>query len=142
LAGDDTDSHIDTLARLCDTETIAYVKCDDANDEHFEALLKMEQELKEFVTVQGKPYKLIPLPMAQPVYDGNVRLPATYANFLIINGAVLVPTYNSPLDKIALAQLAPVFPNRKIIGIDCSALIKQHGSLHCVTMQLPEGVLK
>jgi agmatine/peptidylarginine deiminase len=142
LAGDDTDSHIDTLARLCDAETIAYVKCDDANDEHFEALLKMEQELKEFVTDKGKPYKLVPLPMAQPVYDGNDRLPATYANFLIINGAVLVPTYNSPLDKIALAQLAPAFPNREIIGIDCSALIKQHGSLHCVTMQMPEGVLK
>lgn len=139
LAGDDTDSHIDTLARFCDENTIAYVKCDDDTDEHFQALKNMEEELKSFRTPEGKSYKLIPLPFANAVFEDDQRLPATYANFLIINGAVLVPTYNSSLDKKALTQLATAFPQREIIGIDCSPLIKQHGSLHCVTMQLPEG---
>jgi len=141
LAGDDTDSHIDTLARFCDPKTIAYVKCEDRNDEHFEALRFMEQELASFRTLKKEAYHLIPLPMADPVFEGKQRLPATYANFLIINNAVLVPIYNSPKDKIAEQQLGKAFPGKKIIGIDCNALIKQHGSLHCVTMQFPEGVL-
>jgi len=141
LAGDDTDSHIDTLARFCDPQTIAYVKCEDVNDEHYDALSRMEQELTEFRTLKNQPYQLIPLPMADPVFDGKERLPATYANFLIINGAVLVPYYNSLKDQIAAQILQKAFPDREIIGIDCSSLIKQHGSLHCVTMQFPEGVL-
>jgi len=141
LAGDDTDSHIDTLARLCDSKTIAYVKCDDLKDEHFMAFSRMEEELASFRTLNGEPYKLIPLPMADPVYDEGQRLPATYANFLIINDAVLVPFYNSPKDKIAVIQLKKAFPKREIIGIDCSSLIKQNGSLHCLTMQFPIGVL-
>lgn len=138
LAGDDTDSHVDTLARLCPNNTIAYVKCDEEADEHYEALKKMEEELQSFspLTVGGS-YNLIPLPMADAVYFEEERLPATYANFLIINGAVLVPTYNSPKDTIAIQQLQKAFPDREIIGIDCNALIKQHGSLHCVTMQYP-----
>jgi len=135
LAGDDTDSHVDTLARLCPNNSIAYVKCDDATDEHFEALKAMEAELKTFSSIGGSVfYNLIPLPMADAVYFENERLPATYANFLIINSAVLLPTYNSPKDKIAAEQLQKAFPDREIIGIDCNALIKQHGSLHCVTM--------
>ena len=141
LAGDDTDSHIDTLARFCDTETIVYIKCEDENDEHFSALSLMEKELTAFRTLKNIPYRLIPLPMADAVFDGEDRLPATYANFLIINKAVLVPFYNSPKDQVALKQLQQVFPGREIIGIDCSPLIKQHGSLHCVTMQFPKGVL-
>jgi len=141
LSGDDTDSHIDTLARFCDPQTIAYVKCDDVNDEHYKALTRMELELTAFRTLKNQAYQLIPLPMASPVFEGNERLPATYANFLIINGALLVPFYNSPNDKVAARQLQKAFPGREIIGIDCSALIKQHGSLHCVTMQFPEGVL-
>jgi len=141
LAGDDTDSHIDTLARFCDPQTIAYVKCEDVNDEHFAALNRMEQELIAFRTLKGESYRLIPLPMADPVFDGKDRLPATYANFLIINKAVLVPFYNSPKDQTAAQQIQKGFPEREIIGIDCSPLIKQHGSLHCVTMQFPDGVL-
>ena len=135
LAGDDTDSHIDTLARLCSIDTIAYVKCDDGNDEHFEELRKMELELLAFQTSNSTKFKLIPLPMADMVIENNERLPATYANFLIINGAVLMPTYNSPKDELARQQLQKAFPDREIVGIDCIALIKQHGSLHCVTMQ-------
>ena len=139
LAGDDTDSHVDTLARFCDPETIAYVKCTDPDDEHFEELTQMEDELRKFETLDGKPYHLIPLPMAEAVYFEGERLPATYANFLIINSAVLLPFYNSPLDEIAKQLLQEAFPEREIIGIDCRPLIKQHGSLHCVTMQFPEG---
>jgi len=135
LAGDDTDSHIDTLARFCDVSTIAYVKCEDETDEHYIELKKTEEELMQFRTVSGNSYRLIPLPMADTVYDDEIRLPATYANFLIINDAVLVPTYQSPKDEIALKQLGQAFPDRKIIGINCLPLIKQHGSLHCVTMQ-------
>lgn len=135
LAGDDTDSHVDTLARLCPKDTIVYVKCDDDSDEHYEELNAMEFELQTFQTPNHKPFNLIPLPMADAIYEDGERLPATYANFLIINGAVLMPTYNSPKDDLAIQQLQKAFPERKIIGINCLSLIKQHGSLHCVTMQ-------
>lgn len=140
LAGDDTDSHIDTLARFCDPHTICYVRCDDSDDEHFEALQQMEDELKALRDTNGAPYHLVALPMTDPIYYDGERLPATYANFLILNGAVLVPTYNDPHDAQALAILKTLFPDRKVVGIDCSVLIRQHGSLHCVTMQFPAGV--
>lgn len=142
LAGDDTDSHVDTLARFCDVDTIAYVQCDDKTDEHYASLKLMERELKSFRTLEGTPYRLIPLPMADARYEGEQRLPATYANFLIVNGAVLVPTYRSPKDELALSALREAFPDREVVGVDCSALIHQHGSLHCVTMQLPYYVLE
>lgn len=141
LAGDDTDSHVDTLARFCDSHTIAYVKCDDVADEHFESLSAMEQELRDFVTAAGEPYRLVPLPMADAVYSDGERLPATYANFLILNNAVLIPFYGTGKDETARHQLQQAFPDREVIGVDCSSLIRQHGSLHCVTMQLPKGVL-
>ncbi|WP_102408419.1 agmatine deiminase family protein [Parabacteroides bouchesdurhonensis] len=142
LAGDDTDSHVDTLARFCAPDTIAYVQCTDEKDEHFDELQEMEYELKSFTQKNGAPYKLIPLPMADKVEWEGERLPATYANFLIINGAVLVPFYNSPKDEVAKAALQNAFPDREIVGINCLPLIKQHGSLHCVTMQYPEGFIK
>ncbi|NDV54770.1 agmatine deiminase family protein [Parabacteroides sp. 52] len=139
LEGDDTDSHIDTLARFCSEDTIAYVQCQDKDDDHFEELQLMEQELKMFRQMNGEPYQLIPLPMADKVEWEGERLPATYANFLIINGAVLLPFYDSPKDQVAKAALQYAFPDREIIGINCLPLIKQHGSLHCVTMQYPGG---
>lgn len=142
LAGDDTDSHIDTLARLCPNDTIVYVFCDDPNDEHYTALQRMGEQLRTFRTTDDRPYRLLPLPWPQACYGpSGERLPATYANFLIINGAVLVPTYNCGRDEEALAVIAQAFPDRQVIGIDCAPLILQHGSLHCVTMQLPRGVL-
>ncbi len=141
LSGDDTDSHIDTLVRFCDAQTIAYVSCDNESDQHFEELKLMEQELKQLRTTDGSPYKLIPLPMAEKVeYEGN-RLPATYANFLITNDIVLLPVYKTAKDNIAISQLQKAFPNHEIVGIDCRPLIKQHGSLHCITMQIPKGFL-
>jgi len=142
LAGDDTDSHVDTLARLCPNDTIAYVRCSDEEDEHYVALNRMEKELRAFRTRDGRPYRLIPLPWPAARFDEEgTRLPATYANFLVINGAVLVPTYQDASDAAALAAVGQAFPDRAIIGIDCLPLILQHGSLHCVTMQLPRGVL-
>lgn len=139
LAGDDTDSHIDTLARFCDEHTIAYVKCEDAQDEHYEALNKMEEQLKLFVDFEDNPYDLVPLPMAKAVFDEDgSRLPATYANFLIMNDVILMPFYNdTETDEHARQQLQKAFPKREVVGVECSALIKQHGSLHCVTMQYP-----
>lgn len=143
LAGDDTDSHIDTLARLAPRDTILYVRCTDENDEHFSALQAMEQELQNFRTAEGAPYRLFALPMADACYDEDgERLPATYANFLIMNHAVLYPTYNQPnKDEQARQVLQTAFPQHEIVGIDCRSLIRQHGSLHCVTMQYPRGVV-
>ena len=143
LAGDDTDSHIDTLARLCPNDTIVYVQCTDITDEHYEALRLMEEQLKTFRTLKGEPYRLLPLPMANAIIEDGERLPATYANFLILNEAVLYPTYNQPdNDRRAAEVLQQAFPDYEIVGIDCRALICQHGSLHCVTMQYPIGVLR
>ena len=141
LEGDDTDSHIDTLARLCPSDTIVYVRCTDKADAHHEALARMEEQLRTFTTASGKPFRLLALPMANPAYHDGERLPATYANFLVINGAVLYPTYSDPEnDERAARVLAEAFPKYDIVGIDCRALIRQHGSLHCATMQYPIGV--
>ena len=142
LAGDDTDAHIDTLARLCPNDTIVYAACDTPDDEHYQPLKRMEQELGALRMLTGQPYRLLPLPWPRPCHDGDGRrLPATYANFLVINGAVLVPTYGQPTDNGALAMIGLAFPGREIIGINCLPLLEQHGSLHCITMQLPRGVL-
>lgn len=143
LEGDDTDGHVDTLARFCDPETIAYVQCTDPEDSHFDELLAMERELLALRTAEGKPYRLISLPMAEPVFDEDgYQLPATYANFLILNGAVLVPAYgNDELDEQAREVLQTAFPDREIISVDCLPLIQQGGAIHCATMQYPAGVL-
>ncbi|SHK54494.1 agmatine deiminase family protein [Xylanibacter ruminicola] len=140
LTGDDTDGHIDTLVRIAPNHTLLYIGCDDEADEQYEDLKKMEEQLKSFCTMEGEPYQLVKLPSPRAIYDEDgERLPATYANFLIINGAVLVPTYNQPdLDTEAMKLIGEVFPDREIVGIDCNSVIKQHGSLHCCTMQYPK----
>jgi len=141
LAGDDTDSHIDTLARFCDENTIAYVGCHDPEDEHFQALRQMKKQLQSFSNSEGRPYHLVELPLPDPCYDEEEnRLPATYANFTIINGAVLVPVYGVAQDKVAVEILKQCFPEREIIPVNCRVLIEQHGSLHCVTMQYPQAI--
>ena len=144
LVGDDTDAHIDTVARFCDEKTIAYVQCTNKTEIHYADLKKMEEELQKFKTVDNKPYQLIPLPMADAIFapDDNRRLPATYANFLILNEVVLIPTYNLEQDELAVTQLQKAFPAKKVIGVDCRALLLQHGSLHCITMQYPKGSIK
>ena len=138
LIGDDTDGHIDTIVRIAPNDTILYVKCEDKNDEQFEDFNALEKQLKSLRTKEDKPYRLLPLPMPKAIYYDGDRLPVTYANFLIINGAVLVPTYNQPyLDKKAMDIIQTAFPDREIIGIDAQVAVRQHGSLHCLTMQFP-----
>jgi len=139
LAGDDTDSHIDTLARFIDENTIMYVKCEDKNDEHFNELRLMEKELQTIANENN--YNLITLPMTDAIYEDDERLPATYANFLFVNGAVLVPTYKVKQDKLVLQIFRDTFKDRDIVEVDCSVLITQHGSLHCVTMNFASGVI-
>ncbi len=137
LEGDDTDSHIDTLARFVNKETIVYVKCSDNSDKHFTALKKMEQELQNFRQKNGESYKLIPLPMCEPKYDKDKnRLPATYANFLITNDALIYPTYSDKNDSTVGEIFKTLFPDKEIIPINCLKLIEQGGSLHCSTMQV------
>lgn len=141
LAGDDTDSHVDTLVRMAPNDTLLYVQCTDTQDEHYAELSAMEKELHAFRNAQGEPYRLLPLPMADAITVDGERLPATYANFLIMNDAVLYPTYGQPHhEERVAAALREAFPHYELVGIDCRALIKQHGSLHCVTMQYPAAV--
>ncbi len=141
LEGDDTDGHIDTLARFHARNGICYQSCDDPDDPHYKPLSAMAQELAAFTDSTGQPYRLTPLPWPEPVHDGaGNRLPATYANFLIINGAVLLPVYGVPQDEKAREVLASCFPDRHIHCIHCRPLLRHGGSLHCLTMQLPPGV--
>ena len=141
LEGDDTDAHIDTLARFASRDAIVFQDCDDAQDPHYRELQAMAAELAAMRTADGQPYRLFPLPWPRPVVDENRRLAASYANFLIINGAVLMPAYGDPADERARAVLAEAFPDREIVTVPCRSLIWQNGSLHCITMQLPEGAV-
>lgn len=139
LAGDDTDSHIDTLARIAPGNTILFTGCRDVDDEHFEELLKMRAQLTMFRNPEGDPYNLVELPLPAPIYDENgERLPATYANYLVTEKVIFMPTYAQPQnDMLACQTVRIAYPDHEVRGIDCRALIKQHGSLHCATMQLP-----
>jgi agmatine/peptidylarginine deiminase len=141
LEGDDTDGHIDMLARLCPADTIAYQSCTESTYGGYRELTSMEAELRQLRTAVGQPYRLVPLPWPAAKYarDGS-RLPASYANFLIINGALLVPAYDDPADDKAAQQLQLCFPQRDIIQIPARTVIQQYGSLHCLTMQFPQGV--
>ena len=141
LEGDDTDAHIDTLARFAAPDAIVFQACDDPADSHYADLQAMAAEIAALRTKDGNPYRLFPLPWAQPVLDGGRRLAASYANFLIVNGAVLMPAYGDQADAAAAAVLARAFPGREIVQVPCRPLIWQNGSLHCITMQLPEGVV-
>ena len=138
LAGDDTDSHIDTLARFINKNTIMYVSCEDEDDEHYLELQMMKKEL-EIIAYENN-FNLIALPFPSAIYDKDERLPATYANFLFVNGAVLVPTYGVKEDKIALDIFKNNIKDREIVEVDCKTLIKQHGSLHCVCMNFASGI--
>jgi agmatine/peptidylarginine deiminase len=141
LEGDDTDAHIDTLARFAARDAIVYQACDDPSDSHHAGLQAMAGELEALRTVDDRPYRLFPLPWPRPVLDEGRRLAASYANFLIINGAVLMPAYDDPADADAVAVLQRAFPDREILPVPCRSLIWQNGSLHCVTMQLPAGLV-
>ena len=142
LAGDDTDGHIDTLARFCDERTIAWQACDDESDEHHAPLTAMGEELAALRTLSGEPYRLVPLPWPAAKYDEDGRrLPASYANFLIVNGAVIVPSYDDPADAVAVERLRGCFPEHDVVAVNGLPIVHQYGSLHCVSMQLPAGVI-
>lgn len=144
LEGDDTDSHIDTLARLAPHDTIIYCGAGNETGSQHDSLVAMARQLRSFTTPDGRPFNLIELPLPDPIFDDEgVRLPATYANYLATPNAILMPTYGQPRnDRLAADTLRIVYGNRRIITVDCRALIRQHGSLHCATMQLPEVKLK
>lgn len=138
LDGDDTDGHVDMLARFVARDTIAYTACDDPADSHYAELAALARELAALRDRTGAPYRLIPLPWPSPVHDGQGRrLPATYANFLILNDAVLVPAYGVAQDDTARDVIARAFPDRDVLSLDATTLITQGGALHCATMQLP-----
>ncbi len=141
LQGDDTDAHIDTLARFAPDDAIVYQACSDPDDAHYEELAAMRSELEALRTADGKPYRLFPLPWPRPILDEGRRLAASYANYLIVNGAVLLPAYGDKADDAAAQTVAIAHPHREVVQIPCRPLIWQNGSLHCVTMQLPAGVL-
>ncbi|MEI4517481.1 agmatine deiminase [Stenotrophomonas rhizophila] len=141
LEGDDTDAHIDTLARFASVDSIVYQACDDASDSHHAELQAMGKELAALRTADGQPYRLFPLPWARPVIDEGRRLAASYANYLILNGAVLMPAYGDVADDAARDVLAQAYPDHEIVQVPCRSLIWQNGSLHCITMQLPAGLL-
>jgi agmatine/peptidylarginine deiminase len=140
LEGDDTDAHIDTLARFAPGDAIVFQACDDPADPHYPELQAMANEIAALRTRDGEPYRLFPLPWPQPIVDGGRRLAASYANFLVINGAVLVPSYGDVADATAALVLGEAFPGREVVPIPCRPLIWQNGSLHCITMQLPESL--
>ncbi|KAF1691215.1 agmatine deiminase family protein [Pseudoxanthomonas koreensis] len=140
LEGDDTDAHIDTLARFAPGDAIVFQACDDPSDSHYGELQAMAAEIAALRTADGRPYRLFPLPWAAPVLDEGRRLAASYANFLVLNGAVLMPAYGDAADARAAAVLAEAFPGREIVQVLCRPLIWQNGSLHCITMQIPEGL--
>ncbi len=140
LEGDDTDAHIDTLARFASNQSIVFQSCDDSGDPHYEELQRMGSELKSLRTRNGRAYNLYPLPWARPVIDEGRRLAASYANYLVINGAVLVPAYGDAADDKAASVIAAAHPRREVVKVPCRPFIWQNGSLHCLTMQLPKGL--
>jgi agmatine/peptidylarginine deiminase len=142
LEGDDTDAHIDTLARLAPNDAIVFQACDDPSDSHYAELRAMADDIAALRTREGKPYTLHPLPWAQPVIDEGRRLAASYANYLIVDGAVLMPAYGDPAAAAAASVLEKAYPGRDIVQVPCRALIWQNGSLHCITMQLPQGLVR
>lgn len=142
LEGDDTDSHIDTLARMAPDDTIVFTGTRNFDDPMFEPLLAMRAQLTMFRTPEGNPYNLVELPLPDPVLDTDgQRLPATYANYLVANGIIFMPTYaQRDKDQLAMRSIRIAYPDYKVVGIDCRTLLRQHGSLHCATMQIPQGI--
>ena len=144
LIGDDTDGHIDTIVRVAPDDTLLYIGNVSPDDEQYDDFCALEQQLRSLLTDSGKPYRLLSLPMPDAIFDDDgSRLPATYANFLVTNEKVLVPVYGQKVnDEAAISTIASAFPGRKMVAIDSRPIIRQHGSIHCCTMQLPLDVVK
>ncbi|MDE6384102.1 MAG: agmatine deiminase family protein [Paramuribaculum sp.] len=142
MEGDDTDGHIDTIARFAPGNVILYNGCSDPDDPHYPELKAMLSQLREFTDADGMPYHLVELPMPEPIYDADGRrLAATYANFLALPDVVFMPTYRQPMsDRLAAMTIEAVF-ERPVVPVDATTLIHQNGSLHCATMQIPLPLL-
>ncbi len=140
IAGDDTDGHVDDLSRFVDPTTVVTVVEDDAGDENYEPLQANLERLHAMTDQDGRPLRIVTLPMPRPLYHDGQRLPASYANFYIANGTVLLPTYDPERDQEAQATLRSLFPTRKVIGIDCTDLVWGLGAFHCVSQQWPAAV--
>ena len=137
IVGDDTDGHVDDLTRFVDERTVVTAVEDDPSDENYEPLQANLERLRSMSDQDGQPLRVVPLPMPRALHHDGQRLPASYANFYIANGVVVVPTYDPPRDEAALAVLAGAFPGREIVGIDCTDLVWGLGAFHCVTQQWP-----
>jgi agmatine deiminase len=137
IAGDDTHGHVDDLTRFVDATTVVTIVEDDRNDANYAPLQDNLRRLKSMTDQDGRPLKVIPLPMPAPVYFDGQRLPASYANFYIANGVVIVPVFNDSSDRIALNILADCFPKHRVAGINCRDLVLGLGTLHCMTQQEP-----
>ena len=137
IAGDDTDGHIDDITRFVNPTTIVTAIEEDKSDENYEPLKENYERLKTMTDQDGKPFNIITIPMPEPVYEQEQRLPASYANFYIANNVVLVPTYRCTNDIKALEILQKCFPTRRVQGIDCTDLIWGLGAIHCVTHEEP-----
>jgi agmatine deiminase len=137
IAGDDTDGHVDDIARFVNPTTVVCALTDDPQDVNYAALHDNYQRLQAATDQDGRPLHVIPLPMPGLVGTAAAPLPASYANFYIANGVVVVPTYNHPNDQVALTILQDVFANRRVIGIPCTPLVWGLGALHCITQQQP-----
>ena len=140
IAGDDTHGHVDDLARFVNERTVVIAVEDDPDDENYQPLRENFERLKEMTDLDGRPLEVVPLPLPDPVVFTGQRLPASYANFYIANGRVLVPTFNDPMDRVALGTLADLFPDREVVGIHAVDLVWGLGTLHCLTQQEPLGI--
>jgi agmatine deiminase len=142
LQGDDTDSHVDNLVRFASCDTLVHATCDRTDDVHHQPLAAMADELRSLRQQNGEPYRLVELPIPEPKADeSGRRLPASYVNFIIVNGYIIMPVFDSPCDAIAIERLKQAFPEHEIITVTGTALIKQNGGPHCATMQLPRGTV-
>ena len=137
IAGDDTDGHVDDLARFVDRNTVVTVVEEDRADQNYEPLQQNLERLRGMTDQDARPLRVVTLPMPRPLYHAGQRLPASYANFYIANGLVLLPTYDPPRDEEAATTLQALFPDRDVIGIDCADLVWGLGAFHCVTQQWP-----
>lgn len=137
LAGDDTDGHIDNLTRFVNEDTVVTMVEDNPDDANYEALQANVEMLRRVTLLDGKPLRIIPLPMPEPLYEQGVRMPASYANFLIANTVVLLPAYDDPNDAVAQATLQRCFPDRRVVALDCRDVIWGLGAFHCLSQQVP-----
>ena len=137
IAGDDTHGHVDDLSRFVDARTVVTIVEEDRDDTNYAALQENLAILKSSKDQDGKPLRVVTLPMPAPVYFDDQRLPASYANFYIANKLVIAPIFTDPNDRVALNTLAELFPDRKVVGIPCRDLVLGLGTLHCMTQQQP-----